>query len=321
MAKHSWESSGSGARKLRHLPMPTTTVRSYPSRLYELTRMSHRSLRVSHMPILAHELIDTVVDFLHGDRPSLCACALAGKSCLASARYHLFSDIELNAQNFISFLSLIESTSHIAPLVRGLVVRGQAKTLGSRRQATPADVFLSQNISIVATSLRNVVRLKLSALDWDLFTLEAVLHSLTHAFEAQIRRLDLHLFKFRSFSEATNFICHFSNLRHLHLNLASWDSYSDPCTVRGLRTLEPLRVHMGEFTRGQSTPVLTWLLLQCPSPKLISATFRVTEFDAHHVIQDVLPSAIGDSLQILHISLFRYISEEIFGGSWTISIP
>ena len=72
------------------------------------------------MPVLANELIDTVIDFLHEDRPSLCAFALVSKSCLPSARYHLFSDIDVNSQNFPSFLSLIESTSQIAPLVPGL---------------------------------------------------------------------------------------------------------------------------------------------------------------------------------------------------------
>ena len=77
------------------------------------------------MPALANELIDTVIDFLHGDRSSLCACALVSKSCLPSARYHLFSDIVVNAFNFPSFHSLIESTSHIAPLVQGLTVRGR----------------------------------------------------------------------------------------------------------------------------------------------------------------------------------------------------
>ena len=62
------------------------------------------------MPALANELTDTVIDFLHGDRSSLCACALVSKSCLPSARYHLFSDIVVNAFNFPSFHSLIEST-------------------------------------------------------------------------------------------------------------------------------------------------------------------------------------------------------------------
>ena len=72
------------------------------------------------MPVLANELTDTVIDFLHEDRPSLCAFALVSKSCLPSARYHLFSDIDVNSQNFPLFLSLIESTSQVAPLVRGL---------------------------------------------------------------------------------------------------------------------------------------------------------------------------------------------------------
>ena len=89
------------------------------------------------MPALANEVIDTIIDFLHGDRLSLCACALlASKSCLPSACYHLFSDIMVNTFNFPLFLSLIESTSHIAPLVQGLTVHGRDSL-----SKLPEDVF------------------------------------------------------------------------------------------------------------------------------------------------------------------------------------
>ena len=96
------------------------------------------------------------------------------------------------------------------------------------------------------------------------------------------------MFRFRSFSHATDFICHFLNLRHLDLNRITWESDNDPYTVRRLRMLEPLIVH-GKFTPKKATLMLTWLHIQCPPPKLISATFHVFEFNSRSGI----PSAFG----------------------------
>ena len=156
--------------------------------------------------------------------------------------------------------------------------------------------FFTQNISRVTTSLHNVTRLKIALFNRSIPTLD-ILDPLVDAFEAKIRRLELQMFRFRSFSHATDFICHFLNLRHLDLNRITWESDNDPYTVRRLRMLEPLTVH-GKFTQKKATLMLTWLHIQCPPPKLISATFHVFEFNSRYGI----PSALGETLQILHIS-------------------
>ena len=181
----------------------TTTVRSCSVNYTILIYCS----RLPHMPALANELIDTVIDFLHGDWSSLCACALASKSCLPSTHYHLFSDIVVNTFNFPSFLSLVESTSHIAPLVQGLTVRGRDSLSKS-----PEDVFFAENMSCVAPLLHNMICLKIVGLNWTFRTLETLEHSLVHAFKTKIRHLELQIYRFQSFSDATDFICHFSNL-------------------------------------------------------------------------------------------------------------
>ena len=255
------------------------------------------------MLTLANELIDTVIDFLHGDRSSLYACALASKSCLPSARYHLFSDIEVTAENFPSFLGLVESTSHIAPLVRGFTVRGRSKALSRFIDKKLADDFLARNMSRVASLLHNVIRLKIARLNWDFRTLKTLEHSLVHAFETKIRHLELQILRFPSFKYATNFICHFSNLRHLDLNWVTWIWDNDPYTAPSLRTLDPLTVRTGEFTQGKVTPMLTWLHIQSPPPKLISATFCVTESISRYVI----PSTFGETLQNLRFNGSRYL--------------
>ena len=270
-------------------------------RLYELTGSSAYHSRLSHMPVLANELIDTVIDFLHEDRPSLRACGLASKSCLPSARYHLFSDIVVNAFNFPSFLSLIESTSHIGPLVRGLTVCGR-DSMGK----SPGDVFFAQNIPRVVLSLHNVIRLKIaSLLHWDKNVLETFEHSLVHAFGTNLRCLELHRHKFLSFSHFASFICHFSNLRHLELGWITWKLDNDPCTVHRLQTLEPPTVHTGEIPGGKTTLLLAWLHIQHPPPNLISATICVTDFYSRYVI----PPTVGKTLQILHVRSFQHVSE------------
>ena len=147
--------------------------------------------------------------------------------------------------------------------------------------------FFTQNISRVTTSLHNVTRLKIALFNRSIPTLD-ILDPLVDAFEAKIWRLELQMFRFRNFSHATDFICHFLNLRHLDLNRITWESDNDPYTVRRLRMLEPLTVH-GKFTPKKATLMLTWLHIQCPPPKLISATFHVFEFNSRSGI----PSAFG----------------------------
>ena len=246
------------------------------------------------MPILANELIDTVIDFLHEDRSSLRACALVSKSCLPSARYHLFSVIAINASNFPSFLRLIESASHIGPLVRGLQVFDQC-TAGEGSE------FMAQNMSRIAPSLQNVIFLKIKFHGWDFRNLETLEQSLVHAFGTKIRHLQLHSQTFRSFSHATDFICHFSNLRHLETFWIWWSLDNDPYTVRRLRTLEPLTVHTGEIAEGKVILLLAWLHIQHPPPKVISATFCVSDLIPHNAI----PSTFGKTLQTLYLSKIR----------------
>ena len=233
------------------------------------------------------------------------------RTILPSARYHLFSDIEVTAENFPSFLDLVESTSHIAPLVRGFTIRGRSESLpvGLIIGVMPEDDFLAENMSRVAPLLHNVIRLKIAGLDWDFPTLKTLEHSLVHAFETKIRRLELQIYRFWSFSDATNFICHFSNLRHLDLDWVKWMRDDGPYTAPSLRMLEPLTVHAGEFPQGKVT-MLTWLHIQSPLPKLISATFPVAELISPYVI----PSTFGETLQNLHFSGFRSITEEPLGG-------
>ena len=48
-------------------------------------------------PVLAVELTDHIIDFLHDDKPALCVCALTHPTWLAASRFHLFNTITVDS--------------------------------------------------------------------------------------------------------------------------------------------------------------------------------------------------------------------------------
>jgi hypothetical protein len=73
---------------------------------------------------LSQELVDTILDILHNDIPSLKSCSLAARAFVISARKHIFKKIEIisssdTSQRFYEFLC---SSPHIAPLVKDLCI-------------------------------------------------------------------------------------------------------------------------------------------------------------------------------------------------------
>ncbi|KAJ7306743.1 hypothetical protein DFH08DRAFT_513527 [Mycena albidolilacea] len=73
---------------------------------------------------LPQELIDTIVDILHDDGPSLKSCSLAARTFVISARKHIFKKIEILSSSDTSqrFYELLCSSPHIAPLVEDLCI-------------------------------------------------------------------------------------------------------------------------------------------------------------------------------------------------------
>ena len=247
----------------------------------ELLRLECK--RLQHILTCLFELVDTIIDKIGRH------CALArSMSCLSSARYHIFSDIVVDSGNFPSFLSLIESTSHIAPLVQGLANIDLGYYQRSERD------FLAQNLSRVAPSLHN---LKIALINWDFPTLDALENSLVHAFETKIRHLELQIYTFRSFRQAADFICHFSNLQRLDLKSVLWmlDDDSPRSSNTGISDTPrwPRKSNSYVYLALHPMPSDT-----IPPPKLISATFCVSEF--------LIPPTLGKTLEILHLSHIGY---------------
>jgi hypothetical protein len=59
-------------------------------------RSVHQLTFTMGQPALAAELTDHIIDFLHGDKQALNACALTHPSWLAASRFHLFNTITLD---------------------------------------------------------------------------------------------------------------------------------------------------------------------------------------------------------------------------------
>ncbi|KAJ7306739.1 hypothetical protein DFH08DRAFT_1088810 [Mycena albidolilacea] len=73
---------------------------------------------------LPQELVDTILDILHDDGPSLKSCSLAARIFVISARKHRFKKIEILSSSDASqrFYELLCSSPHIAPLVEDLCI-------------------------------------------------------------------------------------------------------------------------------------------------------------------------------------------------------
>ncbi|KAJ7863822.1 hypothetical protein B0H14DRAFT_3606827 [Mycena olivaceomarginata] len=80
---------------------------------------------------LPQELVDTILDILHDDGPSLKSCSLAARIFFISARKHIFRKIEIFSSSDVSqrFYELLCSSPHIAPLVEDLCIVSVLKRL------------------------------------------------------------------------------------------------------------------------------------------------------------------------------------------------
>ncbi|KAJ7868597.1 hypothetical protein B0H14DRAFT_2503876 [Mycena olivaceomarginata] len=73
---------------------------------------------------LPQELVDTILDILHDDIPSLKSCSLAARIFVISARKHIFKKIEILSSSDASqrFYQLLCSSPHITPIVEDLCI-------------------------------------------------------------------------------------------------------------------------------------------------------------------------------------------------------
>jgi len=229
-------------------------------------------------PMLPYELVDIIIDYLHGDRVALAACCLVCKAWLASSRYHLFTDILLNHWNCDNILSLP------APSIFSIAAR---RLMLTDKDSLPPGI--EQFSSIRAFYLR------VSSPDADMLSRIPVIFP-------KITLLELNYVVFDSFEELIQLICATPCLETLSLCMCTWKhdleqplpSLHLPTCLHTLNILS-LRLHF----------FLTWFnTLESPPPLTTLRVYRVGE--------EAMPSlggtikALGGSLQNLTLDLWDH---------------
>jgi hypothetical protein len=257
------------------------------------------------MTSLAAETTDTIIDFLHDDKPSLCACGLTRKTFLPSTRYHLFSDITFTPENIESFINLLESPSpsNIASLVRHITLNRLLDVtpnivMGTIRATTRLTSYLCAVRSLKITNL-NLTKHNHPGVD----VFEALLS--TTANLSEVKELTLQDTQFERFDQVVDVAYIFSKLRWLSLERVYWRQrgaitrFKDGPSFH-LRTL--CKIAWGYFVEWMLSrnPIPTVQQLELPVHHLQNPTFRrALEHMSEHVL-DLQISTDGESSLIFH---------------------
>jgi len=123
-----------------------------------------KNKRISPGIELPQELIDAIIDNLHGDKGSLASCTLVTRKWVQSARYHLFESIVVRikqAKAFDRFLLFIDTAPvPLTSCIQHLRLAGTVKAGGDRVIIEPY-VFVQ-----IIQKLPTLVELKLERLTW-----------------------------------------------------------------------------------------------------------------------------------------------------------
>ncbi|KAJ7452386.1 hypothetical protein B0H11DRAFT_288820 [Mycena galericulata] len=183
------------------------------------------------------EIVDLILDFLHTECTTLAACSLVCREWLPSARFHLFSQIDLDCNNIGSFFDDLDVVG------------------------TPSS---SRFLKFAATGLGNVTSLRIDGLN-----LSDAPGALPQAFP-NLESLSLKAFEADSFSVVATWLLALPSLRSLTLS-GDWDGdkaetlpISGP-TLPNLAHLDldcPLKVFLGWFLSLAVVPVTPSLVLR-----------------------------------------------------------
>ncbi|KAK7689774.1 hypothetical protein QCA50_006413 [Cerrena zonata] len=110
--------------------------------------------------LLPMELIDDVIDFLHGDYDSLKNCAMSCKEFLPRCRFNRFQSVTLDVQNITRFATLLQTSNDVAFYVHELVVIAKERPIppGSIR---PCISWLEVHLSKLGEKLPYVHKLEI----------------------------------------------------------------------------------------------------------------------------------------------------------------
>lgn len=269
-------------------------------------------------PVIAQELIDSIIDYLQEDVQTLRAISLTCKACQLRAQYHIFADLFLDAQRYQAFLSLLEHSPQVAPLVKNVWIKGKVgldtipdptSENGWKLRSLDQEEFFLEHLSSTTSRLPGVTSLRLSSMHWPFFPQILKPPNTTLS---SIRHLDMYRLRVGHVNEYFDFIAAFPFLETLKWRALIYEADNGSVTI--LRRVTPLIVGLGELYIHMSEKLVEWLLGQSPHPRVHTFFASMWETDVGHLRQ-LCKSPIGATLESVHINLERNVSHHVFTGA------
>ncbi|KAF4588418.1 hypothetical protein EYR40_009969 [Pleurotus pulmonarius] len=179
-------------------------------------------------PRLPPEILDHIVDYLHGDAASLLNCGLCSRNLLRVSRYHLFHDLvmKLSATDLFSLLGLLRSPANrIAPFVQTIDLFNIPAFL--RTHGRSDVVRAIRIIPHILALLPHASSLKLWHSDLTRLPEDLALQ-LFHHFRSFSGTLHLEAVHFHRFVDLANLVTGCTLLRHVSVNCVLWAHPSPP---------------------------------------------------------------------------------------------
>jgi hypothetical protein len=249
-------------------------------------------------PRLPPEIIDTVIDHLHSDKPSLAACALISKDFLPSTRFHLFSEVSVQPGHMLLLLELLASPSNqIAPFIQRLLFDNLGKLL-FYHGITEVERCI-RLIPLLTSRLPHVKSLRFSNFDLE-HVPEDIRRDLFSSFP-DFKDLDLSSLHFYRFSEFIDLVCAFPSLEKISLKWVSWTYSGQHSPQINARGSPLIRWNLSRYSGQSLIDLGAWLLDQEPPPLLQSLHYGASSVQENDCIRRLV-SHSGGSLEHLYIS-------------------
>lgn len=246
-----------------------------------LTTQTPRSM--THIPFMPLELVDLILDYAHSNPSTLAACSLVCKSWFPSARFHIFSSVNLNADSACAFSSILNSTSStIAHFINRVDVKD---TCESARWLPAVFPSLDRLPSLTAISITS---------SFDTPFSHAVLYTLSSF--TNLVELKLVDCSFDDFSDVQELLCAFPALESLHIE-ADWP---EPSSIEPTADSPSLRLKE-LFLRCEAAHVLEWFLIQPDVAPVSKLTLHGIDAFELPVVTNYL-QALGPALT--HLTIF-----------------
>lgn len=257
-------------------------------------------------PRLPPELLDVVIDCLHGDKRTLQSCSLLCHALVSTARFHLFETIIITRRNFQRAKTLFFVKSpHLLSYARSLTLEALddmpddtqdrvRKFIDEQGLKPPAHTFISE----IARLAPNVRHLGLKDLPLD----STVVATLSAAFP-QLDMFTIFDCWFRSNADFYELVRSHPLVHTIRVGrLSSLNRTASPGSNTPIGP--PIAIHLLKISEAYSPSPLTmmpWLTTHCHAEHFTYTLYRIGQV---HTLNNSI--FFMPSLQHLHINFYRW---------------